>query len=747
MRPAIADGATATSIAGLVGAEILLPEGQRVLVDRELGDGLYDVRRLPSGEMFLEVDPLTGQKHMIAGDFFERLSARGELNIVRRRDAPPPVVPADTRTYTREEAERLDPYGVARLKVVRGLCSMGVGGDHPDLSRHLGKVWDVAMQKKFGERPEIRRVRAWFGRGDPETVGLVEMMSRSGRTLRRSPLDPALERIYARHANDYWYEKGRGWRVVDATADAAVERKRTNVIRLLAGEAPLDEVNRETMRRRINGLLCRDAYAAKFGEPAARRKFDGGGPGLVAQQILQNVIMDDHVLDVVSVVHEGVAGRAYLCASLDVHSRAAPALVASMTPPSHHTAALCLRRTNRSKVVPEAARAKDPALTSIGGKPVKLTVDNGKNYVSPAFVETCADLGITVEIAPVYMARAKAMIERFFHTLNTFLIQKLPGAVLDPKKLRELGIDPAAEAVVTLETLQSLIEEFLVYYHTRHHSGIGARPVDKWKKSMDAGYRHVLDSEAKLDALFGVVVHGRRITANGGVRIFGLTYKARDMRSRIIDALAGREPHRTRLEATTACTVKIRYDPADLGRIFVEVGSEWVPLQCTDHAYARGLSLWQHKQIRRFAKRKRLSMQSEEDALLARAELNRAIAEAFPDLKAQERRAASRFLVGEAPSGGWVVEHAVADPRHDGFAPAIGHDPAHGFREDRHRAPDRPTGGRSPDEDDDDRSDDEEIPSDEKRPNDPDETSEGRRDLLAEAPWASAPDEDYHDFD
>lgn len=688
--------ASRTDMAGMIGAELRLPDGRRVLIKGEIGDGLLDIVELPSGRLFLLEDPLTGDSHLPDGGFLEDLSAAGDLHVVRRPGAPVVVTPQATRTYTAEDARRLDASAQMRLDVIRALRDVGLCGESPDLAKGLKRIWTPRMQESHGDMPRVRRVRDWYKGIDPETVGILDVMSMSGRVRRESPLDPALNRLYAKHAHDYWYESERGWSVFDATSEAAAERKQVNARRLLAGEPPLPEVNRETMRRRINALLCRDAYAAKWGEPAARRKFDGGGTGLKAARILEKVLMDSTVIDCVMVYDRGVIGRAYFTAALDVHSRGNLGRVVSMTPPSHHTAALCLRRANRSKVVRADRLADHPALAKMGGKPDRLIVDNGRDFCSQAFIESCADLGITVEVAPVGMPTAKPMIERFFHTLNQYLIRKLKGATLDPSTLRKLDIDPATEAVVTLETLEHLIEEFVHYYHTRVHSGIQAKPVDKWKRSMDLGHRHVLDSEEALNVLFGVVVPGRRITANGGVRIFsGLTYKSPDMRTRIIDPLAGREPHATRLDATTACTVKVRYDPADLGRIWVEVGAEWIPLDCTTPDYARGLSKWQHERIRAFARREQLKFETEEQRLLARAKLNAEIRRHFPDLDAQERRAASRFLVGEAPSAVDAVEHHVVEARHDGLEP-IRHQPAHGFRKDLDRHPGRPSGRTDP---------------------------------------------------
>lgn len=738
--------AAPVAIAGLIGAEIELPDRRRVLIRSEIGDGLLEIIELPSGRLFRVEDPITGELHLPDGQFLEDLSALGDLRIIRRPGATAPVEVRRMRTYTPDDARRLDPTAEMKVWTLRALRNIGVTGDHPDLARHLAKVWAVAPDG-FEEIPRVRRVRDWFKRVDVERVGVLDVMSMSGRVARRSSIDPALNRIYATHAQAYWYDytKGRGWSVLDATAAAAAERKETNARRLLIGETPLPEVNRETMRRRVNALLCRDAYAAKWGENAAKRKFDGGGQGLTAARILEKVLMDNTVVDCVMVYDRGVIGRAYLTASLDVHSRTNPGIVVSMTPPSHHTAALCLRRTNRSKTIPAHRLVKDPALAQIGGRPVRIIVDNGRDFCSPAFIETCADLGITVEVAPVGMPRAKPMIERFFHTLNLYLIQKLKGATLDPSTLRKLGIDPATEAVVTLEALQRLIDEFVLYYHTRFHSGAGARPVDKWKRSMEQGHRHVLDDEARLDVLFGVVAHGRRITANGGIRMFGgLVYKSADMRQRIIDPLCGREPHRRRLEGTTACTVKVRYDPADLGRIWVEVGADWIPLYCTDSAYANGLSKWQHERIREFSRRERLKFETEEERLLARHELNAEIQRLLPDLSAHERRAASRFMVGEAPSAVTDVEHAVAEPRHDGMAPAIPVRTAHAVRHDRDRRQTRPSGRDDPTLADVDAEDDRPDVAPQRTPGERSDLSGGGTSSMTGAPpiFATPPDDD-----
>ncbi|KAE8240822.1 hypothetical protein A4X03_0g8325, partial [Tilletia caries] len=309
-----------------------------------------------------------------------------------------------------------------------------------------------------------------------------------------------------------------------------------------------------------------------------------------------------------------------------------------------------------------------PQLTTLAGKFVKIITDNGANYVSPAFSEMLADLGIIHELAPVGAPRHKAIIERFFRSFNTFLIDKLPGATLDPTKLRQLGIDPAASATVTITELHELIGEFLFLYHISHHSGIDAVPLQRWTASMKIHGRDMILDRRTVDIVTGVTVYKKRITANGGVRMFGMTWKGINL-PKVTDRLGLTEPHRKRLDGTVAYTANIKYNPEDLLFVQVSVGDEWIELENTQREYAANLTLWQHKQIQAWAKRQSLEFNSEEERLEARNDLN------------------------------CMIQFAEADPRHDGMGPIIDHKPAVTERQDTDRKPSRPSKAKKADPD------------------------------------------------
>lgn len=698
------------NIADVIGSTFLTTTGLKLLVERELGDGLIHVVRLPSGTTHRFENPETGDLQITDDAWLERGLETGELRKIADAKGPLPAARTAANVFDREHILAKDPVAAARLALIVGLVERGIDATDPKLGAEATRIWDRDWKERFGPCPPPSTVRSWFGRATSEVVTLEQMFSMTGRVERANRLRPEVEAIIDEERRRYW--QNRGLKTVDVTAAVITRLTEENVRRLAEGHDPLVSPGRETIRRRVNEMLCRESYASKYGEKAAKRKFDGSGRGISATRILQIALMDDTVVDLVTCldVDRGlIAGRPYLTVIMDVHSRciigmtvsflppstqkAAETLKAALLPDRHRAvAAQCVRHANFAKFDVRPDRLERyPALAYLSGKPDRLITDNGTNYVATAFGEMLADLGITHELAPVGSPRHKAIIERFFRTLNTYLIDKLPGATLDPSMLRKLGIDPSSEAIVTIGELRELLADFLFVYHTNFHSGISAVPLDKWQRSMAAGHRQMILDRRKIDVVTGTTVHAKRITAGGGVRMFGLTWKGAKL-PKVIDVLAAREPHRKRLDATAAVTAKIKYNSEDLLRIQVFVGDDWIDLENTQPEYADGLSLWQHNQIREFAKRGSLKFNTEVERLAARHELNLKIRQAFPDADARERRAMARMMGVSGKAAPVEVEFAEAEPRHDGMGPVIEQEAPANERKDSQRVVTRPGG-------------------------------------------------------
>jgi putative transposase len=677
------------SINGIRKSVIELDDGERLLVHREFAEGLLEIDSLRTGASFKVEDPLDGTLKFPDTVWLEDMLRQGRIRIVSNENGPI-VTKRPLAELDHEDILKKDPYAAVKRTLVRRLAQEAIDGADPNLSAEATRIWtdeiipmieairadrpDLAPMK----RPATSTIRTWLAKRDPLEATLADMMSKSGRVRRVSSLDASIVEILINGTS--WFYASRGRRQIDVRGKVRRDVDELNEKRTASGLEKLPYPGKETIRRYINDALCRDTFAEKYGEAAAKARWDGAGKGLKAVKILALAIIDDTVLDAVSVFDADrnvPIGRPWLCIIMDVHSRCILGWVLSFVPPSVETAAECLRRANRPKTIRPDLAARYPVLAKINGRMDRLLADNGSNYVSPQFQEILVDLGIALQLTAVRSPTQKAMIERLFFTLNTWLLQKLPGHTLDPKLLREFNIDPEKEAVLTLGELELLISEFVNAYHLTIHSGIDAQPARKWEVSMRAHGRDVIADERMLSILTGVVRRDRRLY-RGSIRMLGLTYRD-DVRSRELnDDLVGAEPHRNRVSSGAAvATVKYKFNPGDLRQVYVwnYVRLEWVTLPCTDLEYASGLSLWQHQQVRAWAKTRNLEFNSEAERLEVRAQLNDLILELAPDLAARERRAVARMMGTPAPVD-TGVEFAEAEPRHDGLAPTILHDTA-----------------------------------------------------------------------
>ena len=97
------------------------------------------------------------------------------------------------------------------------------------------------------------------------------------------------------------------------------------------------------------------------------------------------------------------------------------------------------------------------------GVPKAVYADNGSNYSSKEFAQICTRLGTVLIHTPVRDGASKGKIERFFRTVrDQFLIRDLSG----------------------VSSLVELNDMFIRWvedtYHTREHSTLGMKPIDRF---------------------------------------------------------------------------------------------------------------------------------------------------------------------------------------------------------------------------------------------------------------------------
>lgn len=688
---------------------IRFQQGQRwafnqieLIFERELADrGLHFMVERSLSPFQVEDDA----GHLTAPDWDWAIRALAE-GTLRRRPSPEGRHAARRAAALREDAPEdiaaLDGWAQVRRFVLRGLDDLGfVGLGEARIAAALDHLWELKTTSASElPRPAARTVRRWLReRGTPGDRPLRQMMSMEGRVPRRGRLEPLVRDRVTKAALQYWASPRT--HISDAYAIMASEMWDLNEARGASEppQPPLVTPSRETLRKAIRDLECRDTYAAKWGQTKADSRFKGDGEGVHASRFLQLGMMDHTWFDAVAVFDDSSSlplGRPTLTVIIDVYTRCIVAFVLSFEPPSMFQALECVIRANRPKVELLDRCPDFPVLAHIFGRFDEIVVDNGWEFSGKSFEDAMGDAGTSVRWAPIKSPTYKAIVERFFGTLNG-LIRKAPGGVLKPELLRELGHDPHKDAVFTLLEFQDLIWDALNLYHIDVHSGSGRPPADLWQEEMQAYGIDVIGDDRQLEKMAGQMKYPCTLSRSG-VRSFGLQFHAADVTENLLADLIGGSPVRGQRKGSATAKVKIKFNPANLAQIHVwnERRKTYVTLPCTDERYAQGVSLWQHQRLREWTQVRGLEFSTEQDRLKARAALIAKIEHLAPELKIRQRRAIARMqespFVQERLTGRGV-SIAFAPSRHDGMAPVIPHETLASIREDGSAPPTRPPRG------------------------------------------------------
>jgi len=147
------------------------------------------------------------------------------------------------------------------------------------------------------------------------------------------------------------------------------------------------------------------------------------------------------------------------------------------------------------------------------GKPTVIRGDNGKEFISKAFIGSVAALGIEYRNCNPYEHREKGTVERSFTYVQHQLLPTLPGYIGKnvsermkieaqiPKKDRLSGAMTNNAVPYDHEELQVIIDEFLDIRHDNtYHNRLDMTPLEKWNSDTTA--RETIRAEV-LDKLLG----------------------------------------------------------------------------------------------------------------------------------------------------------------------------------------------------------------------------------------------------
>ena len=333
-----------------------------------------------------------------------------------------------------------------------------------------------------------------------------------------------------------------------------------------------------------------DAYermAGREGNRAADRyfrpvlsKLEVGAPLDLVQ--IDHTVLDIHVLAPVS----GWVARPRITVALDTYSRMPIGIYLGFVSAGYESVMLCLKQSIEGK------ESLLDGLTSVVGDwpchglPRKILVDNGMEFHSSHFIETCSGLGISVVNHPVCEPRYKGAVERFFRTLNQGFISNIKGRTFS-NSLEKGDYDSVAKAALPFETFREILFKWVIdVYCRRHHRGIDAVPLDCWNEGVR---KYPVDLLQRPEDLLPLIakVSKRRLNAQG-IELNTAHYNSEELNKLFIREGKPRD-----------FTVKL--DPLDVGRIFVHdpVAGRFIVVPSID-GDLDGVSEWQHKLARKF---------------------------------------------------------------------------------------------------------------------------------------------------
>ena len=401
------------------------------------------------------------------------------------------VLDLDEVLLTDEETNQVSHAKVSALEAVVGNTP---AANRPDLLLVLDKDWQEAKRRYEIIRPLLdkadrsrqdvaERGKAyghhtntlydWIRRYEDShllTALLPRIRSDKGTTKLMAEIETIIETVVE---SEY------------LTKQRKSQQKVCDEVRKRCLNAGIEPPHNNTIRNRLKLLAGEQVMAKRKGRKAADQAYspiEGSFPG--ANWPLAVIQIDHTPLDIILVddIDRRPVGRPWITLAIDVFSRMVVGFYVSFDPPGALSAGQCLANA----ILPKEAWLAKHGIKGewpCWGVPVKLHMDNAKEFRGNMLKRACDEYGIDIEWRPVARPHFGGHIERL---LGTFAkeIHTLPGTTFS--NTRERGdYDSEGKAALTLTELEEWLVTFIVQaYHQRVHSGLNMPPMEKYRQGI-----------------------------------------------------------------------------------------------------------------------------------------------------------------------------------------------------------------------------------------------------------------------
>lgn len=334
------------------------------------------------------------------------------------------------------------------------------------------------------------------------------------------------------------------------------------------------------------------------------------------------------------------AGRGIITAVIDQHSLVIPGLEISNQPRSSWSAISALVNAILPKDLESPAFAECRSGCEFYGKPGVIVFDNAL-YNHAAEIElSVGSLGFIAGWAKPKTPTEKSCQEGWNGRLKSEFVPDLPG-FRGEKKYRDGLREGMASATMGLLIFRQLLMKWIYddYSNTPLADGLSAR--QKWHVGM-RHVKHRLPRDIWGHKLVPCLHHTLKHRPEG-ILFCGLIYTVPYLKT-----LRDRWGHNS--------DVQFRFNPGDLREIYVRdpITKSYFPVPSTNPEYTSGLSLYQHRLVRKLCRENKIKNPSVPQLLLYRDELRVLTEQLRNSKRLRERTRATR--TGAIPSNDAVPQ-------------------------------------------------------------------------------------------
>lgn len=589
-----------------------------VLIVQRLPDRRWQMQNCVTGEWsaLSEEDLLDGFAQGEVSFMVDAQSPASDLESKATRDLsvyPSKLIDlARTREQYLKEIDRLQPMAITKASM------------EPLIRSVSERVRDT---RPPGWLTVWRDYRKWIAAGRDVRAIILRHTDRGKRGTRSLPDT----QIVSEQVIDELYMTPERKRVPEVHLEIFRRISDANRLRPEGDRLPIP--SQRTIYREIARRSPYEIMTARYGKRRAEMEFRVSATGPETSRALQRVSMDHTPSDIIVVDDNSMLplGRPTITSALDEHTRSPMGFYTGFEPPSCLSVMRCLKHAILPKTYVQREFPGVKNRWECYGVPELVVVDNPPEFHSSHFERACLQIGADIQYAKVLVPWYKGKLERFQGTMCHDLMHGNPGTTFSNILERD-DYDPSQHAVVLLSTFREMLHRWIIdVYLQTPHRGITDTPSHRWQSDIRELPPPLPPSASELDVVLGMVV--QRVIFHYGIELEGLKYNSPELGEL-----------RRRLGPGTK--VELTFDPGDLGHINVldpQKGA-YVVVLAVNQAYAKGLSLWQNKVIRRYA-HQRLDARTDMVALAqAKAEIRALVERDFNRKSTRGRKRHARFM-------------------------------------------------------------------------------------------------------